>query len=223
MSVGDEGSSDRTAGRPTVEWPADLRGVTESIVATLGPNDLWNFAALGLHADDPVTARTWGNTRTRRNFHRQGEGVVQFARDPLVFVESALSIRERNDPVDDAADAWVRVEVERVDSGQEGETTWEEWTLRPVEAVRRDRGSSTSDASRGADGVPTTNRGYYAVIEATVAASRLDVDAYDTERLVDRLEYFADVVDTCGGERERRAFERLTDLTGWREYADAGP
>ena len=53
------------------DWPVDLRGVTESIVATLGPNDRWNMAALGLHAPDdsgePVTATTWGNTRTRRN------------------------------------------------------------------------------------------------------------------------------------------------------------
>ena len=201
--MADEQAGDGTV--DTVEWPADLQGVTESVVATLGPNDLWNFAALGLHAGDSVTARTWGNTRTRRNFHRQGEGYVQFVRDPLVFVESALSIRERDDPIDGAADAWARVDVERVDAGEDGTTRWEEWELRPVEAVRREHDT------------PTTNRGYYAVIEATVAASRLDVDAYDESALLDRLEYFADVVETCGGDRERDAFDRLTDLTEWRD------
>ena len=93
--------------------------------------------------------------------------------------------------------------VERLDSGEQGDTQWVEWALHPEEsAIER-------------ESVPTTNRGYYAVVEATVAASRLDVDAYDRETLVERLDYFADVVDRCGGERERRAFERIHELVDW--------
>ena len=46
-------------------WPLELRGVTEAVVTTRGPNDRWNLAALGLFAGDPVTARTWGRTRTQ--------------------------------------------------------------------------------------------------------------------------------------------------------------
>ena len=184
-------------------WPVALRGVTESVVATLGPNGQWNFAALGLRAGDPVTARTWGATRTRRNFREEGEGVVQFLTDPVVFVESALSILERASPVHPAADAWVRVTVEHVEVGESGGTTWAEWELTPTEP-RVD-----------AEQVPTTNRGYGAVIEATVAASRLDVDAYDTDELRDRLGYFAGVVDACGGEREHEAMALVRDLTAW--------
>ncbi|WP_049899105.1 DUF447 domain-containing protein [Halococcus agarilyticus] len=186
-----------------VEWPVALRGVTESVVATLGPNEKWNFAALGLHAGDPVTARTWGKTRTRRNFHEEGEGVVQFLADPAVFAESAFSIFERSSPTHPAADAWVRVTVERADGGESGGTSWAEWELTPVE--------SGVEAER----VPTTNRGYGAVIEATVAASRLDVDAYDTDELRDRLAYFESVVETCGGEREREAMALVRDRTAW--------
>lgn len=184
------------------EWPVDLRGVAESVVTTLGPNDRWNVAALGLFAGEPVTARTWGRTRTWRNFRERGAGYVQFTRDPVDFVEAACSIRETDDPVLDSADAWARVEVEAVDRGTENGTQWVEWALHPVEGAVERRV------------VPTTNRGHAAVVEATVAASRLGVPGYDDQELRERLAYLADVVDRCGGERERVAFDRL------REYAD---
>ena len=200
---------DRTEG-----WPLALRGVTESVVTTLGPNDLWNVAALGLHApegtaeptpDAPVTATTWGNTRTRRNFHRQGGGVVQFVSDPRTFVDAALTIHEVDEPVLPGAHAWAEVRVERVDAGEEGGTRWETWRLHPVEAAAPD------------PVVPRINRGFAAVIEATVAASRLDVPAYDTDDLLARLRWLADVVDRCGGRPERAAFATLDAETGWRE------
>lgn len=213
------------------KWPVTLRGVTESIVTTRGPNDRWNVAALGLHTAEgqqyasgdkqqtpdsqqqtsdsqqrasgdhqEVTARTWGRTRTWRNFSERGEGYVQFVSDPVVFVDAALSIREEDDPVLAQADAWVRVTVDRLDSGTDGETEWVDWRLRPKAGeVRRQV-------------VPTFNRGYGAVVEATVAASRLDVEAYDTDQLHDRIDYFEQVTQRCGGPAEREAFERLRDV-----------
>ncbi|WP_299267921.1 DUF447 domain-containing protein [Halorientalis sp.] len=191
-------------------WPVTLRGVTESVVTTLGPNDRWNIAALGLHAPDgdagaasSVTARTWGRTRTWRNFRERGGGYVQFISDPHTFAEAAMTVREEADPVLSSADAWARVSVERIDAGEDGDTQWVDWALEPVEAaVERET-------------VPTTNRGYYAVIEATVAASRLDVPAYDRAELESRLDYFADVVERCGGERERTAMELVRDHSLW--------
>jgi len=211
--VTDPDDADRVDG-----WPLALRGVTESVVTTLGPNDLWNVAALGLHApegppptaEDPVTATTWGNTRTRRNFHRQGGGVVQFVSDPRAFVDAALTIREVDEPVLPGAHAWAEVRAERVDAGEEGDTRWEEWRLHPVAAAAPD------------PVVPRINRGFAAVIEATVAASRLDVPAYDTDDLLARLRWLADVVDRCGGRPERAAFATLDAETGWRGRLDDG-
>ncbi|WP_410766845.1 DUF447 domain-containing protein [Haloferax sp. DFSO60] len=193
------------------EWPVELRGVTESVVATLGPNDLWNMAALGLHAPDdpgePVTATTWGNTRTRRNFHRQGGGVVQFVNDPRTFVSAAMTIREEESPVLESADAWAEVEAELVDSGEDGGTKWEAWELSVVDSgIERTRPF-------------TINRGFGAVIDATVAASRLDVPAFDTDELLARLAYFDETVEKCGGAIEREAFEHISEITGWRERA----
>jgi hypothetical protein len=194
-------------------WPVALRGVTESVVTTLGPNDRWNVAALGLHAPaepgDPVTARTYGRTRTWRNFTERGGGVVQFTTDPRTFVDAALTVRETDDPVVETADAWVEVTVEEVGSETEGDTVIRTWALDPVEsAVRRER-------------VPTINRGFGAVVDAAVAASRLDVPGFDTAELLDRLAYFADVVDRCGGPAEREAFARIDEATGWRALAAA--
>lgn len=183
-------------------WPVELRGVTESLVSTMGPNGRWNVAALGLHAsadEGPVSATTWGRTRTWRNFTERGEGYVQFTSDPTDFVEAALTIREESDPVLASADAWARVDATRADDGVDGETEWVEWELRPIEsAVERER-------------VPTINRGFNAVVEATVAASRLDVPAYETTALLERLAHLESVVDACGGDREREAFATLSE------------
>jgi len=187
----------------TAEWPVELRGVTESVVTTLGPNELWNVAALGLHEpedDGPVTATTWGRTRTWRNFSERGGGYVQFTRDPLDFAEAALSVREESVPVLDSADAWVRVSVDRRDAGEDGGTQWVEWALVPEESAVERRS------------VPTTDRGHAAVVEATVAASRLDVPAYDRDAMLDRLAYFESIVETAGSERERAAFVRVREL-----------
>jgi len=179
-------------------WPVELRGVTESVVTTRGPDGLWNLAALGIEvADGAATARTWGRTRTWRNFRERGEGYVQFTRDPVRFVEAALTVTEREKPVLADADAWVRVGVERIDDGEDGGTEWVDWRLEPAESAVSSRV------------VPAFNRGYAAVVEATVAASRLDVPSYDTERLRERITYFESVAKRCGGPREREAFDRL--------------
>jgi len=189
------------------DWPVALAGVTETVVATRGPNDRWNHAALGVHAPDtggePATATTWGDTRTRRNFHRRGGGYVQFVDDPVAFADAALSVLETDDPVlDDAATAWARVDAEQTGSGDDEGTRVEHWDLSPVEtAVVREAPCRL-------------NRGTYAVVEATVAASRLDVDAYDTETLRERLRYFEGVVDAAGGPRDRAAMARVREHAG---------
>jgi len=201
---------------PPAGWPTAWDGTIESVVTTLGPNDRWNVAALGLTAsgaedtddgeanESPVTARTWGRTRTWRNFTERGEGYVNFTRDPVTFVEAACSVREEDDPVLESADAWARVTVTERGSGESGGTGWVDWELSPVESAVERRV------------VPTISRGHAAVVEATVAASRLDVPAYDTGTLRERIAFFESVVDTAGGARERAAWERFEALVDWR-------
>lgn len=179
-------------------WPVELAGVTESVVTTRGPDGLWNVAALGLIADEPVRARTWGRTRTFKNFERTGRGYVQFVSDPVVFVDAALGILERPEPILQTADAWVEVEVERREADADP-SAFVEWTLTPRRALTERRS------------VPTINRGFNAVVEATVAASRLDVEGTDRAALLERLDWLADVARRCGGDRVAEALERLDE------------
>lgn len=192
-------------------WPADLRGITEVVITTRREDGSWNVAALGLDVPedgpeertavhDQLTARTWGQTRTKEEFERDGRGYVQFTRDPVVFVKAALESMTTDDPILPSADAWTEVSVTRLDTGTEGGTTWTDWALEPVETGVERRV------------VPTVNRGFSAVVEATVAASRLGVETYDTGRLRDRIDYFETVAKRCGGPREREAFERLREF-----------
>lgn len=188
------------------DWPVELAGVTETVVTTRGPEGRWNVAALGVHAPDgdaPATARTWGDTRTRRNFAARGGGYIQFVDDPVDFVDAACSVREVDEPVLDSAAGWARVSVERLDEGREAGTTWVDWALGVEEAVVE------------RETVPTLDRGFAAVVEATVAASRLDVEAYDRRALVDRLDRLGGIVERAGGPREREAYERLRQHVEW--------
>lgn len=209
------------AGSP---WPRRLRGVTETVVATLGPNDRWNQAALGVHATGPeserdesgalqsVTAYTYGKTRTRRNLYERGGGVVQFTADALDFAEAALGVFETETPVVDSADAWVRVDATQTDARDEAGTRIETWRLDHVESTVRRRV------------VPDVNRGHAAVVDATVAASRLGVDGFEDDELLARLDHAASVVATCGGQRERTAIHRVAALAAdWNPDPDGLP
>lgn len=213
-------------GEPAAGWPVALAGVTETVVATRGPNGRWNHAALGIEPaggeersgegrggeergdeqrGDAATARTWGRTRTRRNLQERGEAYVQFGRDPIDFVAAALEVHETDDPILARTAAWARVEATTIDRAEENGTEVVTWRLEPAEAAVRDRA------------VPTLERGHSAVVEATVAASRLDVEAYDEGVLRERIAWLGDVVERCGSERDVAAFEWIDEIVGWRE------
>ncbi|MFB6138682.1 MAG: DUF447 domain-containing protein [Halobacteriaceae archaeon] len=190
----------------TEGWPVPLGGVTETVVTTREPDGAWSVAALGVHAGDPATARTYGRTRTRLNVERTGRGVVQFVRDPLVFVAAALERVSADAPVLAAADAWVEVDFDRAGgeasgggavAGGDAPTAWSLVAGRAGVARRV---------------VPTTNRGRAAVVEATVAASRLGVSGYDDAELGDRIAYFDAVVRRCGDDRAVAAMDRVQAL-----------
>ncbi len=184
-----------------VEWPVEVHGVLETVITTRQPDGCWNAAALGITGPNPVTARTWGQTRTRVNLAREGKGVVQFVTDPVVFVSAALEIVETTSPVLDAACATVEVTAIEREAGRTKGSSWVDWELVPESTTVTDRR------------VPVINRGFNAVIEASVAASRLSVAAYDTTVLLERIDWLEAIVDRCGSDRDQEAFATIMSHT----------
>lgn len=186
----------------TAGWPTQYPGILETVTTTEEPSGRWNVAALGVAGTDGHrVARTWGRTRTRRNLERTGEAVVNLVLDPVVFAKAALTETSRSDPTLPEADAWIEVDADRIGTGREDGTSWADWRLSPRTSTIRNRR------------VPTPTRGFGAVVELTIAVSRLDVASYDREELEDRISYFAAVARRCGGPRERAAVDLVIEKT----------
>lgn len=183
-------------------WPVDLDGVVETIISTKCSDGTYHHAAIGLRDGDgtAAAARTWGQTVTASNLSRSTSGTIQILADPLVFVEASLGTYQTPNPVLESANAWIRADAECINRGEEGGTKWTDWQFTPQsgDTVRQD--------------IPVIRRGRAAVIEATVAASRLCVPSYDSDILLNRIEWCRSIVERCGCTRSEQAFLRLTEL-----------
>ena len=190
-------------------WPTAICGITETVITTRGPNGRWNAAALGLHRDAArVTAQTYGRTRTWRNLRADGRGVINLITDPLQFVRAALSVYEPPEPVLSGTAAVIEVTAAATREWSEDETQMTLWELEPAWVRIREWW------------LPTYRRGRTAVIDATVAASRLDVPGEDPAALCDELRRCAAIVERTGSPTDRAAFEKIDALTGWRDRVE---
>jgi hypothetical protein len=166
--------------------------ITETVATTRDEEDTPNAAPMGvLKENDGVYARLWEGSTTLENVRATERVVVNFTRDPVVYVETALG-DNGGDFVSDGrlrdADGWVRCDAEHVPN-PEGRDEVTRWRL-----VERER----NVAKRA---LPTHSRGFASVIEATVHATRLSFKP----ELCELIEHHLEVVRKCGGKREREA------------------
>ncbi len=127
--------------------------------------------------------------------------MVNFTRDPVVYVESALDDADGRvvDGRLEGADAWIRCSAER--DGVERDGDVQRWRLREEDTAVETRR------------VFAVNRGFNAVVEAAVDATRLEF----RPELRERVERNVEVALKCGGPREEEAVEFLrehVDLEG---------
>tara|TARA_B100001013_G_C24548899_1_gene417813 strand:- start:313 stop:906 length:594 start_codon:yes stop_codon:yes gene_type:complete len=174
------------------KWPFEIGGIVEVIVTTFNRSTCWNVALLGLHGGETVTARTWGKTRTRENFSKGEDAYIHFVRDAVLFAEAALCIKEQKSPHVDGSYAWVKIETNSIGVGMARGTEWEDWdiNIRESKILKRE--------------VPVVNRGYNAIVEATVIASRLRISK-NREKDLQNIENLLKIVEKCGNMRDREA------------------
>jgi uncharacterized protein len=174
--------------------------ILETVVTTINPDGSVNCAAMGVEwGAERIDIKPYGGTRTLRNLRATGAAVVNLTDDILLFSQAALG--DPRPPTRRAASiegavledacSWREVRVEAID---------ERSPRARVSTLVVDRG-----AGREFLGL---NRARYAVLEASILASRARrLKPADIHAELRRLQV---LVDKTAGPREREAMEYVT-------------
>ncbi len=178
-----------------------LEGINEVVCVTYSRGGGVNAAPLGVHVRGGRVFVRLFPSRSLENLRETGFLTANIVFDPLVFVRSALSSLGPGDfqestggvTVLRGAAGWVhfRAELER-----EGEPAV--FGLTPIAG------------GRGESGFSAVNRGFNALIEALVHATRYRV--FRRERDLRCIRYYAGIVRKCGRPVDLEALALLLDL-----------
>lgn len=208
---------DRIAGRSEVlDGPFDLsncgiqEGISETIVCT--GFETPNAAPIGIIRKNGKTlVRLFDGSQTKENVSKEGYLTANVVLDPFLLVRSTFSdlapeefcfveIEGHRFPVIKAASAWVAFEcinVKNKDSVLVAE-------LLPL-------GAGFHGKNRAI--IPAPNRGFNAVLEATVHATRYQLTG--EEKYADWIRHYEVLVRKCGGQKEKKAMELLYEVLGF--------
>jgi hypothetical protein len=186
--------------------------VIEGIVTTVGADDQVNIAPMGPRVTRnfrQMTLRPFKSSQTYKNLHHHPEGVFHVVDDVLLLAQAAvggpldpypvllMSDHVRGYILRDAC-RYYAFRVERIDDSQE----------------RAEVDVSIAWEGRIRDHFGF-NRAMYAVLEASILATRLQL--LPREQIRQELQRLEPFVDKTGGRREREAFNFL------KTYIDASP
>jgi hypothetical protein len=178
--------------------------ILETVVTTVNPDDSVNCAAMGVEwGERQIVIKPFRGTRTLRNLRATGVAVVNLTDDILLFCQAALG-----DPrpptraaaivegaILEAACSWREVRVETIDDGE-----------------TRARVSTTVVGGGAGREFLGFNRASYAVLEASILASR--VRLLDMEHIRTELHRLQVLVDKTGGARDREAMAYVRAVIG---------
>ena len=177
-------------------------GISEVIVTTLSKDGVPNAAPIGLHCKDGKLFFRLFNSKTLDNILARPVAVANIVDDPVLFVRSALSDIEPDEfelieeiPVLKGALAWIRFDC-KCRKGEKISVV----ELTPVS------GAVISHK------VKPINRGFNAVIEASVDATRYVI--FKEQKYLERIGYYDKLVRKCGGAQEKEAMRVLYELIG---------
>jgi hypothetical protein len=176
----------------------------ETVVTTINPDDSVNCAAMGVEwGERRIVIKPYRGTRTLRNLRATEAAVVNVTDDILLFSQAALG--DPHPPIRRAANvegavlddacSWREVRVEEIDDGE----------------ARARVSTTVVGGGRGREFLGF-NRASYAVLEASILASR--VRMLEAEFIRAELRRLQVLVDKTGGPREHEAMAYVRGVVG---------
>ncbi|MGB8218336.1 MAG: DUF447 domain-containing protein [Candidatus Methanoperedens sp.] len=177
-------------------------GISEVIFTTISPDGIPNAAPMGLYNRDGRLFVRIYNSKTLENILNKPIAAANIVDEPLLFVQSALSDVEperfeyvEGFPVLKDVVGWILFEC-KCKKGENISVV----ELSPI------KGKITTQ------NIKPINRGFNAVIEASIHATRYVV--FREQKYLEHIEYYNSIVKKCGGAREKEAMGLLYELIG---------
>ncbi len=175
-------------------------GISEVILSTVSLEGIPNAAPIGLHLEKGKFFARIYNSKTLDNILGTQAVAANIVDDPFLFVQSALSDIEQGKfefidkfPVLKDALGWIIFDC-RCRKGENISVV----ELSPVRSKILKRK------------IMPINRGFNAVIEATVHATRFVV--LKEQQYLDHIDYYNTIVQKCGSQDDKDAMKLLFDL-----------
>jgi hypothetical protein len=186
-----------------------LEGISETIVCT--GLDTPNAAPIGIiRKNNKTFVRIFKGSQTGENLVREGVLVANVVYDPLLLVRSTffdiessefdfVDIDGKKFPVLKSAISWVAFRCINLKDTEHTVI----FDLIPL-------GAGFCEANRRA--IPAPNRGFNAVLEATVHATRYHISG--EEKYIELIRHYESLASKCGGEGEKKAMKLLYEVLG---------
>lgn len=175
-------------------------GISEVIFTTLSPDGVPNAAPIGLHRKGSRLFARIYNSKTLENIMGKPVAAANIVDDPVLFVQSSLSDVEPEKfefvdgfPILKDALGWILFDC-RCKKGEKTSVA----ELSPIKGKINQRK------------IQPVNRGFNAVIEASIHATRYVV--LKEQKQLDCIKYYNTIVKKCGGAQERKAMKLLYEL-----------
>ncbi len=183
-----------------------MEGINEVIVTTKSIDDRPNAAPIGLiRRNGKLTARVYNESHTCTNIKDTGLLAVNIVDDPVVFVQSALEDLDKekfefietgtgiNFPVLTSSKGWVLFEA-GIKEGNIATTAELQFITGNIKCM----------------GIRPINRGFNAVIEAAIYATRYQV--FNDENFLFKIKSYESIINKCGGRSEKEAYGLIYKL-----------
>lgn len=184
-------------------------GISETIVST--GLDTPNAAPIGIiRKNKKIFVRIFKGSQTGENLVREGILVANVVYDPLLLVRSTffdiessefdfVDIGGKKFPVMKSAISWVAFRCTNLKDTEQTVVS----DLIPL-------GAGFCEANKRA--IPAPNRGFNAVLEATVHATRYKLSG--EEKYLELIRHYETLASKCGGENEKKAMKLLYEVIG---------